>query len=322
MGSVLIVSGSGDAHALHMQKVLDSKKITNFLFLTNKYPYLAHINFDFQEGCTIFCNGNSVEITSDWSIWNRRLFSPEFPEGFPKNLEAMVTEEAKATIQGLLVTHRGLVVNNPANNYRASNKMHQLRLAEEIGLRIPDTIITNVPKRAVNFYEEHNRDIIFKMQKLPIVEVYGKYKTIMTTKVKSEDLIFIERIRNNPCCFQERIEKEYEIRLTVIGNQLFPIAIYSQNSEYSKDDFRRYDFENVKYKLVEMPKDLGEKILLLTREYGLHYATIDLILTPKGDYIFLEVNPNGQYLWTEEMSGISITEAFADYLSGDGVRKF
>jgi len=210
-----------------------------------------------------------------------------------------------------------LVVNNPFSNNAANNKIEQLQRARKIGLRVPDSLVTNDPEKARKFYKKHKGNIVFKLQKLPIVEEDGTYKTIFTNRVTPKDFAAnLPRVSNNPCYFQEHIRKAYEIRLTVIGERLFPIAIHSQGSDVSKDDFRRYDFKNVRYEAVDIPDGIRDKILELTRQYELHYAAIDLIHTPAGEYIFLEVNPNGQYLWTEELSKVKITDTFIDYLSG------
>ncbi len=324
MKPILIISGNGDAHAEHMHKILIAKAVPHFVFPTDKYPYDTDITFDFDKGYTLGYDGVKINLTEDWSIWNRRIFPITFPEGFPKNLEEMVIEESKRTLYGLMVTHRGLIVNNPFDNHRVNNKVEQLQRARSIGLAVPDTIITNDPDQAKSFFEKHKGDVIFKMQKLPIIQEEDQTaRTIMTNRVQLEQFYAnLERIRNNPCCFQKRIDKAYEIRLTIIGERLFPIAIYSQSSDVSKDDFRRYDFKNVKYRLVNIPEDVTNKVLELTRRYHLHYAAIDLICTPQGEHVFLEVNPNGQYLWTEEMSGVPITEAFVDYLTNAKPRRF
>lgn len=323
MNPILIVSGSGDVHADNFCKILEAKGIRYFFLHTDKYPYDTQLTFSSEDGFLISDEHERIRITQDWSIWNRRLFPPTFPQEFPKNLEEMVVEESKRTIQGLIVSHNGLVVNNPFSNYVANNKIEQLQRAKTLGLIVPDTIITNDPDQAKSFYERHEGDIIFKMQKLPIIEEGGTHKTVMTNRVTHETFWGnLHRIRNAPCCFQERVEKEYEIRLTVIGNRLFPIAIHSQDSELSRNDFRRYDFENVRYELVELPKTIKDKVLELTRQYRLHYAAIDLIHTPDGKDVFLEVNPNGQYLWTEEMSGVKITDALVNYLSLGNARSF
>lgn len=317
MNPILILSGTGDAHAKHMCSVLEAKRMPYFLFPTEQYPFHSTITLDGNRNYSLEFEGRTVLLDEHWSIWNRRIFPTIFPVEFPTELEEMVKTEIKTTLHGFLETHKGFVVNRPSSNTNAGNKSEQLLRARKLGFRTPDSIITNSPSHAQNFYTKHNGDIIFKMQKLPIVR-FGEqdYRTIMTRRVSVEDLGDLERIRNCPCLFQERIEKDYEIRLTVIGEKLFPIAIYSQDSEYSLDDFRRYDFEKVKYELVDIPPNLRTKVLRLAREYKLEYAAIDLIYTPTKEYVFLEINPNGQYLWTEEMSHVPITEYFAEYLAG------
>ena len=53
----------------------------------------------------------------------------------------------------------------------------------------------------------------------------------------------------------------------------------------------------------------------MTRRLGLCYGAIDLVLTPGGDYVFLEINPSGQYLWVERATGLPLTAAICDYLA-------
>ena len=314
MNSVLIVSGANDKHAEFLRDKLEEKGIDSFLFLTDKYPYKAMITIC-QDYKLVEYNCREEKIDARWSIWNRRVFPPEFPAGFPSNLEEMVREEAKRTIHGLMNVHDGLVVNRPYENHAANNKIEQLRRARKLGFIVPDTIVTNDHKAAIDFYKKHDNDIIFKMQKLPIIKDDETYSTIMTSRVLEEHMQNNERINNSSCLFQERIEKDYETRLTVVGDRLFPVAIHSQDSELSKDDFRRYDFEKVKYEQVEIPEDIRIKTKRLVRSYGLHYAALDIIKTPDDKYVFLEINPNGQYLWTEELSGAKITDALAEYLA-------
>ena len=62
-----------------------------------------------------------------------------------------------------------------------------------------------------------------------------------------------------------------------------------------------------------------ENIARKCREYlahlGLNFGCFDFIVTPSGDYVFLECNPNGQWLWVEDATGLKISEAIADFLS-------
>lgn len=47
----------------------------------------------------------------------------------------------------------------------------------------------------------------------------------------------------------------------------------------------------------------------------LNFGCFDLIVTPDGEYVFLECNPNGQWLWVELATGLPIAEAIADFLT-------
>ncbi len=314
---VLIVSSEIDAHARNLAAKLKEQDSIHFFFSTTKYPFTTQISYS-GDGTFILSDGtNEVVVDENWTIWNRRVFPPEFPEGFPTNLEGMVTDEAKVTMHGMMATHRGLVVNNPLYNAAANNKSEQLQRAREIGLSVPETLITNNPQAVQEFYERLAGDVLFKMQKMPIVECEdGVNRTVLATRVLPEHFEHLKRIQNNPCCFQRYIPKDYEIRATIIGERVFPIAIHSQDSDYSKDDFRRYDFDNVRYNEATLPEDVEKRLVDLAKSYKLHYAAIDLICTPEGEHVFLEVNPNGQYLWTEEYSGVPITDAFVDLLTG------
>ena len=93
------------------------------------------------------------------------------------------------------------------------------------------------------------------------------------------------------------------------------VAIYSQESEISRIDYRRYDF-NVPYKALELPTKIQDFCLSMTRHYGLHFGAFDFIVTKKEkNFVFLELNPNGQWLWLEQLSGFPISRSLAAYLT-------
>lgn len=114
--------------------------------------------------------------------------------------------------------------------------------------------------------------------------------------------------------FQELIEKAFEVRVTVVGKQVFATEIHSQQSQRTKDDWRRYDLENTPHKEHVLPSEIESACLNLTRHYSLAFAAIDIIVTPKGKYVFLEINPNGQWLLLEKLTGQPISEALAQML--------
>ena len=79
-------------------------------------------------------------------------------------------------------------------------------------------------------------------------------------------------------------------------------------------DWRRYDFGHVKHEPCELPPEIVKKLLQAMRIWDLQFGAIDMILTPKGDYVFLEVNPSGKWGWIEAITGMPISKAIADLL--------
>ena len=123
----------------------------------------------------------------------------------------------------------------------------------------------------------------------------------------------LDLIRLTPGIFQERVEKAYELRVTVVGSQIFAVKIDSQKNRDAQLDWRRA-LHNVGYAAVELPHAVEEKILAFMRTFGLFYGAFDFIVTPGGRYVFLEINPSGQYMWLECAADLGITTALADAL--------
>jgi len=121
---------------------------------------------------------------------------------------------------------------------------------------------------------------------------------------------------NYPMVLQKYVPKKYEVRVTIAGDRVFSCKINSQDSpnNATRIDWRIYDFENVKFTAMEIPSDIKEKCIRLTKMLGLKYSAMDFIYDPDGNYWFLEVNPNGLWMWIEQLSGLPISEAIADLL--------
>jgi glutathione synthase/RimK-type ligase-like ATP-grasp enzyme len=112
--------------------------------------------------------------------------------------------------------------------------------------------------------------------------------------------------------FQERIPKALDLRVVVIGRQVFTVGIHSHSEESALD--WRLAYGDLTYSIEKLPKEIEDKILQLVRQFGLQFSSIDLILTPEGEYVFLELNPNGQFYWLEPPTGLPMAEAMADLL--------
>jgi glutathione synthase/RimK-type ligase-like ATP-grasp enzyme len=110
------------------------------------------------------------------------------------------------------------------------------------------------------------------------------------------------------------VPKRFELRVTVVGEQVFAAEIHSQQTNRTRVDWRRYDLSHTPHLPHALPEHVQVKCVELVRRLGLCYGAIDLILTPDGRYVFLEINPSGQYMWIEERTGLPISEAVANLL--------
>jgi len=202
--------------------------------------------------------------------------------------------------------------NHPYKVKRAENKLYQYQIAEKVGLDIPLTLVTNDPRKAKDFCE-----MCLKKKSGVVVKVLNHSNNIglLTRKITSHELKEIEVIKYTPCFFQEYIEKTYEIRITVVGKQIFAAEIHSQKIEKTKVDWRNYSqFDEIPYLPHNLPRDISLKCLSLLKKMGLIFGAIDMIYTPDKRYIFLEINANGQWLWIEKLTGLQITKAITELL--------
>jgi len=233
-----------------------------------------------------------------------------------KDAEAREFAEAECSIfmSWIWQTFPCFWVNQPSLIRRAESKIDQLRIAPSLGFNIPKTLITNQPDAIREFYRKCNGDIVNKVLAKGVVKINDATYAIYTHRVEKRHMDNLDSVTNTPCLFQERIEKAFELRITVVGDQVFAAEIHSQMNARTKDDWRKYDFEHTPHKIHHLPRDVKASCLGLLAHYGLHFGAIDMIVTPEGKYVFLEINPNGQWLWIERLTGMPISEAIADML--------
>src|SRR5262249_46875973 len=136
--------------------------------------------------------------------------------------------------------------------------------------------------------------------------------------VPKRDLGYAQDVRLCPVIFQAYVPKRVELRVTVVGGRVFAAEIHSQASRRTRHDWRHYDPYQTPHHAHDLPADVEGRCLALTERLGLRYGAIDLVLTPDGRYVFLEINPNGQFLWIEEATGLPISDAVCNVLMAGG----
>lgn len=201
-------------------------------------------------------------------------------------------------------------LSHPQQIYRAENKLLQLNIAKKIGLIIPPTLVTNSKMELVAFFERYNENIVIKP--IGAGKVPNQNQLIYTSKVEKEHIENIDSYTLTPCIYQKNIEKEYEVRVTIVGDTVFPSKVNSQVSPLTEQDWRQ---GKLKFEPTSLPEEINRKLLRLMSELGLNFGAIDLIKNQDNEYIFLEINPNGQWAWIEFDTGQKISEKIIEFLT-------
>lgn len=279
--------------------------------------------------CVLRIDGNVINLNQISAAWIWRNWHPlgvddAYQHVYGKRDQwAFVDQEWRAFYRGFIMTlgyHGIFCVNPPPFNSAFEEKCCQLMLAAEVGLQIPSTLYTARLPLAQEFYQEHDGKIIYKpfkgFTRISQPESDGSVRVarLLTNRVAEEHLIERPNFVPTPGIFQPYIEKQLELRIVVVGKRIFSCAIHSQSSERSREDWRRYDFENTPYALYDLPKEISAKLLLLMERMNLVFGSIDMIVTPEGEHVFLEVNPNGQFDWLTHMLGLPIYQYLAQML--------
>jgi len=131
--------------------------------------------------------------------------------------------------------------------------------------------------------------------------------------VREVDLALMDTVRFAPVIFQELIPGGLDIRVTVVGDRLFPAEIRAGESAYEFDF--RLDSAHAPIDVHVLPEAVRQRLLALMAHFGLRYGAIDLRLAPDGDYVFLEINPAGQWLFVEIATGQQISAALAGLMA-------
>jgi ATP-GRASP peptide maturase of grasp-with-spasm system len=180
------------------------------------------------------------------------------------------------------------------------NKFEVNLIAKKNGLNIPKTFLVNSKEKLTYLKKLLKSDVISKSILDPLFVFEEEYCYGHYTQVVTDD--FINKLSDKflPSLIQEKIEKKYELRVFYIEGKCYSMAIFSQNDALTKIDFRKYNHENSnRYVPYILPKEIEYKLDLLMKEIGLNNGSIDLIKSTDDDYVFLEINPTGQFGMTD-----------------------
>lgn len=325
MSKVLIVSNPDDEHTKAVYKTLCEYPVEPILFYPEQLEETYWLSMDYA---TREKNPSFILTTPEGShhagefisVWYRR---PRLISLARYRLSHEARDFARDEWKTLLTNfyefmESAVWVSHPRILQQAANKVLQLSLAKKIGFSIPDTLITSEAEAATDFIDKYSGRVIVKPtgQGCVFNENGDVVTYILTNRLSIADLDTFDDLQIAPVTFQQEINKSFELRVNVVGQEVLAIKIDSQKSEMSQVDWRRYDVENTPYTAFQLPGEIESYCLQICRALGLEFGAIDLICQPDGEFVFLEVNGNGQFLWAEFLSGVKVSAALACLLAG------
>jgi glutathione synthase/RimK-type ligase-like ATP-grasp enzyme len=252
------------------------------------------------------------------AVWLRRLVYPRFDEALEPAYREACARESLAALEGLLDTLEASgcrFVNPPGAERLALNKSRQLRLARALGLEVPRTLITNDAARVRAFFQQVEGRAVTKMLTPLSQSMSGSEPFLYTNELRAEHLDELDGLSYSPMVFQERIPKAHELRVAVVGEHCFVGAIDASRSAAGQVDWRRAKREECPWQAGTLPPEVADRLVRLVAALGLSYGAVDLIVTPEGRHVFLEINPGGEWGMLERDLSLPIAAALAEALT-------
>lgn len=325
---ILLITNKEDAHPTPVIEWLSVRGIplfrlnTESLLTDYEFGWFAdEIRNDFYIRNIV--NGLEIRRNTLTAIWDRR---PEEPSELPVKNTELIDKHNRAEALGFLAFLRYYLKDIPSigsivNDRVAASKMLQYRIAQDVGFVTPKTCYSNrrylieklanecidlsvKPIHSQNIWDEANgTDYVFYTQKIEASAIRE-----IPEEAFSQTVSFV----------QDYVEKAFELRVTVVGDRVFACKIDSQKqtADTGKTDWRQGYEHGLEHSRFDLPSGIARKCKRYLRRMGLNFGCFDFIVTPKGEYFFLECNPNGQWLWIECETGMKISEAIAEWLSG------
>lgn len=307
----MIISSVNDAHAHAVIQALAERRVDVELLDLADFPTQLTLAIAFEDTHRRFtlhrASGGTLDLSSVGAVWWRRPQPFRLPAALTDSTHRRFAwSEATTAFQGLYQAMDAFWVNDPVRDAAAHHKPWQLAVAQQIGLSIPATLMTSDPEEARDFWRRNEGCVIYKA----FVSLREAWRE--TRRLRPEEEAFSEAVRTTPVIFQRFVEAVADVRVTIIGDEVFAAATDVREAEYPLDFRMNPDAQFEKHTL---PDGVQDALRSLMHRLELQYGAIDLRLSPQGEYVFLEINPAGQFLWIENATGQKIAAALAAHLA-------
>lgn len=308
--TVLVLTSPHDTTADLVVAALVERNAPVFRCDTADFPQQLHLSAVLSGGNMAWSgrlsnSDRSVPLEQIRCGYYRRpnAFKPE--KSFDADTRDWISMQARLGLGGVLAT-TARWLNHPSRIGYAEYKPVQLAAAARAGLALPPTLITNEPAAAMRFAAEVG-ELVYKPLSTP-----GTPGTAVYTNRVSAAQLNDPAIGQTAHLFQQWVDKDYEVRLVVVDQEYVATAI-AAGSAAARVDWRT-DYGALSYSTVQTPKPVRESVARLLCNLDLRFAAMDFAVTSDGEWVFLDLNPNGQWAWIAKHTGLDIAGIIADAL--------
>jgi glutathione synthase/RimK-type ligase-like ATP-grasp enzyme len=328
---VLIISCEEDIHPNGVIEKLEVLSIPYFRLNTEYLlrDYDIHVSIDNDESNFVIVHkfaGHKVSNKDITAVWERRPMEPIclFDEGFSPQIEELMLKEAHDFLKYFRYSLNDVFwFGNPIKERKGSSKIWQMQIAKKVGFDIPTTVYSNDLSKTLDLFE--GKDLAIKPVTADGIMGNDKEVVFYTKKIPFQEFKYTNEIgfRNNINHIESYTEKKYELRITYVKDEAFSCKIDSQVKENNEGriDWREgYDHE-ISFTPIVLPNEIEKKCRAFLEEVECSFGCFDIIVTENDQYVFLECNLNGQWLWIEEVTGLEISKKLADIFSKEFKKK-
>lgn len=316
---VLLITHSKDFFTIdRVAQALLKLEAKPFRLDTDKFPNTVQLHMhlgDTYNNCGLKYGDYSINSQHVQAVWMRRIWYPELSKDLSEQFKTACARESFATLEGFWDSLRSARwVDNLQKIKAAENKLYQLRLAQTVGFTIPQTLVTNDPEQAREFFYQLKGQIVAKLLTPLSQSMNATPFFLYTSVVKEEDLLGAESLRHCPMVFQEQIPKLRELRVVYVDGKIFVGALDASVYSASTLDYRCANFDACVWQPYELPSKIVLCLKTFMAKLELTFGAFDFIETPNGEYVFLEVNPTGEWGMLERDLNYPISKAIAEAL--------
>lgn len=304
-----------DLHALAIQQALETRgEISCHIIAADRLPssWPVGLTWSTVEGFPFVLpttRGEPLDVRTLDLVWWRRVSAPKAPTHVqdPVQLD-LIANDCRSAVEGVLHNEfHGTWVNDPQATRLAENKLIQLRAAERAGFHVPLTLVSQEPEQIRRFSAMLDGSVVVK-------PVRGTTTGPLLTTLISPALLDAEAsMRLCPATYQEYIKGQRHVRAHCFGPDVHTALIESEAVDWRAN-------LDVPVRPIQLPEQAHARLRQVLGLLGLRMGVVDLKLTDEEELVWLEINPQGQFLFIEGLCGLELTAAFSEFLHREAIR--